>query len=144
MKDRMMISRIGKQLPGRRFWMNQSGLGLLEVLVCVVLLSGGLVLVYQPLLRSYSVLYDAENRVIANRLSHNRIWEFKEEMVRTGKLPVTQGCEILTYKDKAFEFYLGATALGKNDDFYRLDTKTAWSLGTKKKNILRSVYATTF
>lgn len=139
-----MILRIGKFKASAKMPAGQSGLSLIEVLICVALLSAGLVTVYQPLLRSLSVIHDAENRVIANRLSHNRIWEIKEQMARTGALPESSGREILTYKDRAFEFYWGETALDSANQFYRLDTKTAWFLGSKKKNILRSVYAKTF
>lgn len=123
---------------------NMRGLGLVEVLLCVVILSTGLVAVYRPLLRSLGILFDAENRVLANRLSHNQIWQIQEEMKRKGELPIIPAKEILTYRDKAFEFNAGAMALDKDKTLYRLETKTSWQTGNQRKSIYRTAYASTF
>lgn len=138
-----MISKTGK-VPLSRLLCNARGLGLIEILLCVVLLSTGLVAVYRPLLKSLGILYDTESRILANRLSHNQIWKIQEEMRRKGELPEIPAREIVTYRDKAFEFSAGATPLDKDKTLYRLETRTSWQYGSRKRSLYRTVYAATF
>jgi len=133
-----MILKIGKR------YLNQKGLGLLEVLVCVVILSTGLIGVYQPLLNSMGILHNTESRILANRIAGNQLWEFQEEMGRLHKLPDNPGVELITYKDKVFRFSVGAVSLDKKNILYSVNSNTSWKTGSASKSIQRAVYAATF
>jgi prepilin-type N-terminal cleavage/methylation domain-containing protein len=122
---------------------NQKGLSLLEVLVSVVILSVGIIAVYQPMLRNITVLYDAEHRVIANRVSQNEIWKVQEWAQRFKKIP-DQASQIITDHNKVFtQSFVFMLAPGE-DKLYIAKAITSWRSGSKVKQIQRKVYVSTF
>jgi len=117
----------------------QKGLALFEVLVCVVLLSSGLIVIYQPLLASASALRDSEYRMVANRLMENQIWEHQEEVTRQRKQPSQIQDKILTEGKKVF-YYTNTVRSFPDLKFYEVHSVISWQLGSREKSIRRMSY----
>lgn len=121
---------------------NQKGLSLLEVLVSVVILSVGIIAVYQPLIRNITVLHDAEYRVIANRVSQNEIWKVQEWAQRFKKLP-EKASQIITERNKVFTQSFVFMLVPGEDQLYTAKAITSWRSGSRVKQIQRQVYVST-
>ncbi len=119
----------------------QRGMTLFEVLVSVLILSTSLLAVYRPLFSSIGALYEAENRVAANRVISNQIWAFQEEFRRTGKIPARISGQLVTEQDRAFYFSVSYRQLSADKKLYEAAALIAWQTGSREKSIARTFYA---
>ena len=125
-------------MPIRRF---QAGISLIESLVCVVILSIGIIVVYRPLLTSLGAMSYLETRGEANRLFENRIWEFQES-ARTKRGPDPSVRETVMGTRRAYTFEAKTTPLiaDEGQALYRSELTLYWVAGGRSKVIQRMVF----
>lgn len=125
----------------RRHWTQaESGIALFEVLVCVVLLSAGLLLVYRPLLNSAGYLLDAQRRLVANRLVENQLWTFEEKAGRMNVIPEDIRDKKITSDGIVFLLGVHAFPISAEDKLYRVRATASWQTGAKYRSLQRVIY----
>jgi prepilin-type N-terminal cleavage/methylation domain-containing protein len=116
------------------------GLTLIEVLVSVAILSGGLIVVYQPLLRSLSALNYVEVRAEATREASNLLWKLQEDANRSGVFPYRGKTGVIMGKDRAFNYRLHARSVGFGDSLQEVELIISWKSGSQDKQLKRVSY----
>jgi len=123
----------------------QKGMTLFEVLVAVVILSGGLLMVYRPFLSCLAAVYESEYRIQANRLIRNELWLLQETASRTHKLPLeAPSLKTLTSGNRAYEYSVSWKPFDVDKRLYKVHAAISWKTGARKRMLYRSVYADTF
>jgi len=110
-------------------------------LTSVVLLGVFLVAIYQPLMTSLNALNYAESRLEAGHLAANKIWEFREALKETGKLPKINGDEVLMGRRKTYRFLLLSTGPIEKK-LYTGRAFISWPSGGGEKKFSRVFYFT--
>lgn len=105
-----------------------------------VILSAGIIAVYQPLLSSISGLHDAEHRLAAGRVLSEQLWLIQSGMVRLGRFP-HESPGAVTVGNKAFYFGYREKPLTSDGKLYSVEGLVSWQSGSKRKSIKRTVYA---
>lgn len=128
----------------RKINSDQRGLTLFEVLVCALILSVSLIVIYRPLLTSIGVLVDSENRAQANLILADQIWSFQDEFRRMKKIPKPLKDQIVTSKDKAFYLSLSHRPISADKKLYEAAAEIQWKNGVRSKRLVRIFYAASF
>ncbi len=127
--------------PPRRSHRQQQGFTLLEVLVCVVILSGALIFLYRPLLSGVNAWRYAEEREEASRFLDEQIWVLRERnFSRMGVLAPSETRTLLG-RDRPFEYRRSARTLSENGDFYEIESQLSWTRAGTTKRLIRSLDA---
>jgi len=126
-----MMSRIGRR-----------SFTLIEVLVCVVILSVGITLVFQ----SFFTCLNAFNRYttylnIMPWMSE-QLWQAEDEINRAGTLVSYNNQGEFSYEGKKFSWQLVSSLIDKEEGLYRLDLTVSWQEATKLMTINRYAYTT--
>ncbi|HNV86823.1 MAG TPA: hypothetical protein PKL97_07685 [Candidatus Omnitrophota bacterium] len=117
------------------------GIALLEVLVSVILLGFFLTAVYRPLLSSLNALNYAESYLEALHLTGNKVWEFREKIRETKKIPKDSRAEVLMGRRKAYQFLILVNGpIGKK--FYEGKAFLTWTSGGREGKMTRVFYFT--
>lgn len=115
-----------------------------ELLVSAMILSAGIIIVYQPLMASITGLYDAEYRLSANRVLTEQLWGIQTAARRQGRFPVEYDTGVVTEGKKTYFFGYRHKALGDDAKLYEVNGTISWKTGSRTRSIQRTVYAAAF
>jgi Tfp pilus assembly protein PilV len=116
------------------------GISLIEVLLSISILSGGLVAVYQPLLSSLDILNYADVRSEASRLASDFIWQLEQDVQRMGELSYENKVGILLGQDRTYQYDLNVYPVSKLPQLRELELSVSWTVGGRQKHINRLSY----
>ena len=119
---------------------NPHGMILLEILMSVAILSGGLVLVYYPLLTSFHALDYAEHRMEANRLLASKIMELNGEAIKQGALSAGLLEGTVLGERQVYSYSVDTKKLVQDGKLLEMNWQFSWKSSGLKKAILRSTY----
>lgn len=117
----------------------QGGFSLIEVVLCVVLLSVGLIAINQTLLKSLSTLSYIEHRYEADRIAQNQIWEIQNQAWYEKKSPLPRDKGVLLGSSKTFSYDLRSAQLSAF--LYEVRLTVEWPESGKNKGLTRAFYA---
>ena len=117
-----------------------AGIALLEVLLSVVLLSAGLIAVYQPLLASVSAMDYLDYRVESRRLIANFIWNVTDAAVKTRTLPAEPETGTLMGGRRVVRYRAAIRPLTKDSALSQLDVTVFWQAGGRKRELTHALY----
>ncbi|MBI3306477.1 MAG: prepilin-type N-terminal cleavage/methylation domain-containing protein [Candidatus Omnitrophica bacterium] len=123
--------------------MNQKGMTLIEVLIAVLILSGGLVTVYRALLSSLQTLKYAETRLEAQWIMSEKVWAMQDYVYRMKRLPPSDAKEAkdeLLLMGRKAVYNTAINVLSQGEDFFRVQYDLRWTFQGKNKNITRTGY----
>mgnify|MGYP000658950249 CR=1 FL=1 len=123
---------------------NQNGIALFELLVSAMILSAGIIVVYQPLIASISGLHDADYRLAANRVLTEQLWGIQTAARRESRFPVEFATGVVTDGQKTYYFGYRQKAVSEDEKLYEVEGTLSWKTGSRSKAIKRTVYAATF
>jgi Tfp pilus assembly protein PilV len=123
---------------GSRAWTR--GVALFEVLLCVVLLSVGLVAVYRPLLAAVTVLHHAECRLTANRLMEDKLWGMEEKLRRQKQTSLMIKDDVVTHGSQVFHHRAQAFPVSPDQKLLLLKSTIWWKGAAKTYRVTRDVY----
>jgi prepilin-type N-terminal cleavage/methylation domain-containing protein len=129
-------SKASKETLARR----QVGFSLVEVMICVVILSLGLFSVNQTLLRSLSSLHYIETRFEANRVAENKIWEIQNQALHQKVAPGSRESGTLLGADKTFEYEASAHPIDHMNRLYKVRFVVRWLESGREKALIRNFY----
>ncbi len=118
---------------------NSRGFALLEVLLAVVILSVGVIVVYQPLLASLSALNYADDRMEANYLISKELWELENKVYETGRFVERAQDETLLGKTRTYQYEMSSTSLSDDDKLFSINQRISWSSSGQKKTMTRDI-----
>lgn len=121
---------------------NQRGLGLFEVLVCVSILSAGLVAIFQPLLASSIALENAEYRMAGYHRMNERLWEVSEKLARKKGIGTPKETEILTHGNRVYRFSVRHHAVSGFNQLRQLTGSISWQSSGRRNSLQRVIYVT--
>ncbi|MFH2137146.1 MAG: prepilin-type N-terminal cleavage/methylation domain-containing protein [Candidatus Omnitrophota bacterium] len=116
-----------------------SGFTLVEVLVAVVVLSVGLVIIYESFLMSLDVINLFFNRLNAQFFISEKIAQVQhgfDQPAGTFFSPNQNG--IVTLNNRLFNWQIDMNLLDVRGELYKLDTVVSWKEGSKDSVIRRS------
>lgn len=118
---------------------NNQGFSLVEILLCVVVLAGGIVIVYQPLLSSFQTLKYLDHRLEADRYLENRIWETQNDVYVQKRVPADLE-EQVTFSDGRSVKYGVKTQPIWTDKLFLSLFSMKWLQAGREKLIVREAY----
>ncbi len=122
----------------RRDRRSRAGFTLIEVLICVAILSTALIMVYRPMLAALDAWRYADEREEASRLMERQIFEFRERTHRLAGVLAPSETRTLLGRDKPFEYRRVAQPLTADGELYRIECQIAWNRAGKTKRLIRS------
>ena len=132
------MSPIGYKPP--RAFAKGKGIALIEILVALVVLTAGLIIVYQPLLGAVTALDDALKRLEARRFAAGKIWQFQEDSFREGRFKAKPPQGVLMGVKTPFEYETRSTALTPEEELYELEFMISWRTGHVMRRVKRTTY----
>ena len=118
----------------------RSGITLVEVLLSVVILSGALIIIYQPLLTTLRAAQHVDVTLEAERLLDDHIWRMEDRIRMGGVLTDLPRNGLLIGQHQPFDYRFQAYPLDEAERLHRLDFDVTWSEGGLKKRLMRSIY----
>lgn len=115
------------------------GFTLIEVMLCVVVLSIGLVAVNQTMLKSLDVIRYVLTRAEADRVANLKIWEIHSDAKHRQEAPPANERGTLLGTDKVFRYQLQAAEEGGNK-LYRVRIRLDWTETSKSRGLTRDFY----
>lgn len=115
------------------------GFSLIEVMLCVVILSVGLVAVNQAMLSSLSVIRYALTRGEAARMANLKIWEVISAAQHRRKAPPALEKGTLLGSAKTLNYELKSAAEGSRQ-LYRVRLHVQWNESDKNRGLTRDFY----
>jgi prepilin-type N-terminal cleavage/methylation domain-containing protein len=123
-----------------KLFVNKKGITLIEVLISVVILSGGLIVVYQPLLKSLGVLSYLEQRSEASRMANEFLWKLQREATQSGNVPTEGAAGELLGRSRAYQFRIDMRDVVNSERLLEAKLAISWRSGGKKRQIQRVTY----
>ena len=146
-----MMLRIGSKrrayLSKKRTHKNQSsffnlpslGFTLVEVMVAVVILSVGLVIIYESFLISLDTINFFSNRLHAQLFMREKIWQVQNMLEQsTGIFLPTRENGSVDFGTRRFNWYVDLNLQDAQQQLYTLNASMVWSEGHKLRVIRRS------
>jgi len=123
-----------------KFSRHAGGMILLEILISVAILSGGLVLVYHPLLASFHALDYADHRMEANRLLTLKIREFENESMVTASPPAPAFEGTLLGERQVYAYTARTFKLVGDAKLVQVEWRLTWKSSGLEKLLTRFTY----
>ena len=118
---------------------SQSGFSLIEVMLCVVMLSVGLVAVNRTLLTSLGAMSFAVMRAEADRVTADKVWEIQSNARNRNQPPASSESGTLLGSEKTFEYDLKSAATG-NGRLREVRLAVHWKNSGKEQGLTRAFY----
>lgn len=118
----------------------EAGVVLLEVLLSVILISVGLVVLYQPFLSSLSALDYASCRLDADHWMINRMWEIQGQFARTRSLPGPIESEPVALGGRHGQHRMTLQPLTLDGQLLEATHQVWWHVGSKTKKVELTTY----
>lgn len=135
-----MISKIGKPDPCLPAFKSQSGVTLIETLAAVIIISIGIIAVYQPLLRSLTVLHEMDLRLEANRLASDEFWLLRMNQTRLKALSKTPEQSQAIGADRAYDYMIESIPITEDRVLNSVRLKMEWHISGRTKGITQTSY----
>lgn len=126
---------------------NQKGLSLVEMVLAVVVFSVGLVAIDQMLLASYSNFHYLSNRMEAERLLANKIWEIESRLSHGGAFPNAREAGNLMGTRKRYFYEIKTETKAESEQgsdpkmlLQEANLHLQWNETGRKKGFTRSFY----
>lgn len=102
----------------------QKAISLIEVLITVAILSGGIVFVFRGFMTSLSAANLSQNIMLASFLAEDKFWQI-EEMQKQKMLKDNSGLETINVQNKEFNVKYEISRTGM-DGFEKLNVSVSW------------------
>lgn len=116
------------------------GFTLIEVLVSVAILAGGLLAVNRVLLSLVGAVNYAEGRITSNTMISNKLWELKDQARRTRKWVKLRDEGKLYEGVRVYEYEVNSQSLDPGNYLYQIQLKLAWQSANRKHSLDRFAY----
>lgn len=117
------------------------GVSLVEVMVSTVILSVGIVVIYEVFLLSLDTLNFFNNRLNAQWFLDEKIWQVQNALDKPAGVFVPMSREgTVSLGGKRFDWKADMILLDAQQELYRLEARAAWREGEKEKNIKRTTF----
>ncbi len=136
----MMISRTGRRRASAPCLKSQTGVTLVETLAAVVILSIGIVAVYQPLLRSLTVLHEMDARLEADRLASDELWLLKMNQTRLQALSKASEQSQAVGAERAYAYAIESKPLTEDKVLNMVRLRMEWNISGRLKGITQTSY----
>lgn len=116
-----------------------SGFTLVEVMVSVVILSVGIIVIYESFLTSLDTLQLFFNRLNANLILTEKLWQAQDSFEQAGGvfLPLRSAGEIIM-ANKEFDWQLNLKEWDSRQDLFIACAQVSWQEGQKLRVLSRS------
>lgn len=125
----------------RRSVPQQRGLSLIEVMLCVVVLSVGLAAVNQTLLKSLESLIYVQNRFEADRVASNQIWEIQNQAWHHQAPPPMRSDGSWLGNKQSYAYQIQAAPAHGLKSLYEVRVFASGMVPGKEKGLTRVFYA---
>ncbi|MDD5421838.1 MAG: prepilin-type N-terminal cleavage/methylation domain-containing protein [Candidatus Omnitrophota bacterium] len=119
--------------------MKKSGFTLFEVLLAVCILSVGATTVFQGFFMSASALRHIDNRIYADLVMAQKIWEIKD-MLNTGAIKGGYSLRSSEGTDTKFDCAAQLVKTALFTDLYTLTLRISWTEGRRAITLNRHLY----
>jgi prepilin-type N-terminal cleavage/methylation domain-containing protein len=135
----MMTLRIGRRIMARGV-RKEIGFTLIEVLLSVMILSFGLIVVNQTLLRSLSHLSYSQARFQANQVMERKIFETRKKAWSEKKRPPSRDNGVLLENRTSYSFESQSVSVRGSKFLYEVRMAIHWLDSGKEKGFSRTFY----
>ena len=112
----------------------------LEVLLSVIILSVGIIAVYQPLLVSLGALNYADDRMEADYLLSKKLWVLENETAQ-GNLDGLASDETLLGRNKPYRYQaFSQPVVTGEQELQQVRLKMSWKDGGRDRSVIRELY----
>ena len=118
----------------------ESGIILLEVLLCVILISVGIVVVYQPLISSMQALHYAETRADAENYVMQEINKIRKYADISKKMPEVGGTKRIKINDRNADYRLQITPVSPDRKLVEVKHEVSWKFGGRIKRFHKTLF----
>lgn len=135
-------SRAAHRLRGRRARKRRSrGFTLMEIMVATVVLSLGIVLIYEAFFISLDTFNYCSDYLRVVSLADEKVWRAQESLSRLGPLARINTEGSIVEGNKVFDWRLSYDLIDGPPDLYKIDLTLSRRKGKRKVSIARSAYA---
>lgn len=127
----------------RKHRRSRRGFTLVEIMVTVVILSLGILAIYESFFISLDAFNYYVNSLNAQAWINEKIWEFQNQMVAIEFLELGDKRGSFIANDKDFHWSVYVNPIDEEYDAYRLDVSLFWQEGKRERFLYRAAYATT-
>ncbi|MFH1062062.1 MAG: type II secretion system protein [Candidatus Omnitrophota bacterium] len=119
---------------------NKKAFTLVEVLVSSVILSVGLVIIFEVFLSSLDIVNLVNNRLNAQLFINEKIWQLQSNLDRQSGMfiPMKQSGSVML-GNKEFKWQLDMELVDISQELYKVSGQMNWLSGSKQKMIKRQV-----
>lgn len=135
-----MTLQIGSGIMNNFIFKNRVGVTLVETLAAIVILSIGIVAVYQPLLRSLTVLNDIDSRLEATRLAADELWLLKNSVSRLRSIALQGEQSQLVGPEHAYDYTIHLTPMTEDRILNKVDMTFYWKVSGQLKKLTHTCY----
>jgi prepilin-type N-terminal cleavage/methylation domain-containing protein len=125
-----MMSRIGRR-----------SFTLIEVLVCVAILSAGIIFVFESFFTCLNAFGRYANYLNVFPWMNEKLWQAEDEIVRQQRATFLENQGEFESGGKTFYWQLTSNLVDKDAKLYRLDLTVSWQEANKKRELRRQIYA---
>jgi prepilin-type N-terminal cleavage/methylation domain-containing protein len=124
---------------------SQAGFTLIEVLLAAVILSVGLVVIFEVFLSSLDVVSLFDNRLNANWFLNEKIWQLQSDFDRQSGMfiPLNQSGVVKINKND-FQWQIDLEIVDAYQELYKATLEMSWKEGSKNRAVKRQVMVKSF
>ena len=119
------------------------GFTLVEIMVTVVILSLGILAIYESFFVSLDAFNYYVNSLNAQAWISERIWDFQNQLIVIEFLELGDKRGSFIANDKDFHWSVYVNPVDEEYDVYKLDVSLFWQEGKRERFLYRAAYATT-
>lgn len=119
------------------------GFTLIEVMVTVVVLSLGIVLIYEALFTSVNAFSYCSNYFKTASWTEEKIWQAQDNLSRLGPLAKVDTAGAFISRNRKFNWHLSYKVIDDKSTLYlyKIDFSLLWAEGKRKTKLIRTAYA---
>jgi len=118
----------------------QRGFTLIEILLCVVILTTGLIVIYRPMLSSLEALNYVYCRLEASDMISEKIWEIQQYAYEKGAMLQRMTRGVTMGRNRVYNYQMNSKSIGQKDNLFEVDYGLTWREGGKRKSLNRVAY----
>ena len=118
-----------------------SGFTLMEIMVATVVLSLGIVLIYQAFFVSLDSFNYCSDYLKVVSWADEKIWQAQDSLSHFGAASEIEARGSLVTRNKSFDWDLSYSLIGSPPDLYKIDLLLSGSTGKRRLRLSRTAYA---
>ncbi|MFC1645931.1 prepilin-type N-terminal cleavage/methylation domain-containing protein [Candidatus Omnitrophota bacterium] len=134
-------SKTPKRLHKRSLY--RRGFTLIEIMVTVVILSFGILAIYESLFISLDAFNYYSNYLNAQRWANEKVWELQNQLLLSEPLTADDNRGAFTINNKNFNWSVSIKPIDMKYGLYKLDVSLFWQEGSRERFVYRGAFATT-